>query len=96
MFAKSSESDQFRIMKDVSFEIKNSDSVGVYKSRKNNYYLRMFLGGGSCNLVRYSNTYVKGYNGLKIEVGNNKLYVYPCKSINFSTSNPKFRLIKGS
>ena len=56
----------------------------------------MFLGGGSCNLVRYSNTYVKGYNGLKIEVGYNKLYVKPCKSINFSTSNPKFRLIKGS
>ena len=70
--------------------------MGVYKSRKNNYYLRMFLGGGSCNLVRYSNTYVKGYNGLKIEVGYNKLYVKPCKSINFSTSNPKFRLIKGS
>ena len=34
-------------MKEVLFEIKNSDSVGVYKSRKNNYYLRMFLGGGS-------------------------------------------------
>ena len=31
----------------------------------------LFSGGGSCNLVRYSNTYVKGYNGLKIEVINN-------------------------
>ena len=96
MFAKSSESDQFRIMKDESFEIKNSDSVGVYKSRKNNYYLRMFSGGGSCNLVRYSNTYVKGYNGLKIEVVYDMLFVYSCKSINFSTSNPEFRLIKVS
>jgi len=25
-------------------------------------------GGGDCNLVRYSNTHIKGYNGLRIEV----------------------------